>query len=268
MKRLLGDLTAGVGAITVSQTGKFASSAALIWSIGIAAVQPRNWPRTVRAVWVRQVIASGVRALGITCFLAASLGVLLCVQFQLVLGQFNTSRVLPAVFVAAIVRELGPLLVNLILIARSGNAMATELALISVSGEGLVIEGLGINRFLYLVMPRVLALVFSSICLTILFVAASIGAVYLCGAWIGAKTGSVLDFASDVVLLLGWADVTNLALKCTIPPLVAGCICSLEGMEPGETLADVPTAGVRAVERSVVALFAISPVISIFTYLR
>ena len=194
MKRLLQNSSERLGEAAVAQTRKVAASAAMVWAVIYAGLQPRHWPRTVREAWVRQVIVSGVNAVGITCFLAAALGVLLCVQFQVLVGQFNQSQILPSVFVVVIVRELGPLLVNFVLIARSGNSIATELALMQVSGEVRVIEGQGIDPFIYIVLPRVLGLTFCAGCLTVLFITSSLAGVYICGEWIGAKTGSPGQF--------------------------------------------------------------------------
>ena len=257
-----------VGEGAVSQTRKVAASAGLAWSVLAAAARPRTWSRTVREAWVRQVIAAGVNALGITVFLAVALGVLVCVQFQVLVGQFNQSQVLPLIFVAAIVRELGPLLVNLILIARTGNAIATDLALMHVTGEVRVMEGQGIDPFEFVMLPRVLGLTFCAVCLTVIFVAGSLLGLYLCAEWIGAKAGSPGELIYGVLELLTPADIVNLFLKSTFPPLAAGCICCLEGIGAGSTLADVPRAAMRAVQRSIITLFAASAVISLLTYLR
>ncbi len=268
MKQFLRQSNARLGESTIAQTRKVAASAAFIWTVISSGLQPRSWPRTVRQAWVRQVIVTGVNAVGITCFLALALGILLCVQYQLLVGRFNQSEILPLIFVVTVVRELGPLLVNFVLIARSGNAIATELALMVVSGELDVVEGQGIDPFAYLVLPRVLGLTVSACCLTVLFITTSLAGVYLCGEWIGAKTGSPGEFAGDVLALLTPADVINLLLKSTIPPLIGGCVCCLEGMNPGTTVADVPRAASRAVQRSLVVLFAASAFISVVTYVR
>lgn len=268
LKRLISGLNARVGASAISHTQRIAATAGLAWAVTTALVRPSFWPRTVREAWVRQVIVSGVNAVPITCFLALALGVLVCVQYEVLVGQFKQSQILPTVFVVAVVRELGPLLVNLVLIARSGNAITTEIALNQTSGEVRVIEGLGIDPFAYLVLPRVLALTCCAVCLTVFFIATALAGVYLCGEWIGTKTGSLGEFASSVLILLTPGDAINLLLKSTIPPLIAACVCCLEGFNVGHTVTEVPKAASRAVQRSIIVLFAASAFISVFTYLR
>jgi phospholipid/cholesterol/gamma-HCH transport system permease protein len=268
LKQFVQDFNAAVGEIAINQTRKAAASAGIVWGVLFALVRPGTWRRTIREACIRQVLISGVNAVGITTFLALSLGVLLCVQFQVLVGQFNQSQILPSIFVVTIVRELAPLLVNFVLIARSGNAISTELALMHVNGEVQLIEGQGIDPFLYLVLPRVLGLTFCAGCLTVLFIAMSLAGVYLCGQWIETKTGSLIEFSGGVLTILSPADLVNLLLKCTIPALMAGSICCLEGLNAGDTVADVPRAGIRAVQRSIVVLFATSAFISVVTYLR
>jgi phospholipid/cholesterol/gamma-HCH transport system permease protein len=263
----LRDSSRRVGEIAIAQTRKIAASAGMVWTVISSGAQPKNWPRTVREAWIHQVLVSGVNAVGITSFLALALGVLLCVQYQMLIGEFNQSQILPSLFVVAVVRELGPLLVNFVLIARSGNAITSELALLRVTGEVQVLEAQGVDPCSYLVLPRVLGLTCCAICLTVLFIFASLIGVYVCGAWIGAKTGSLGDFATQVLSLLVPADVINLVLKCTVPSVICGSICCLEGLRAGETFADVPRAAIAAVQQSMVVLFAASAFISVVTYL-
>lgn len=236
-------------------------------AILVAVVQPRNWNRTTRQALVRQVLLSGVEAIAIVCFLAVPLGVLLVVQYEAWVGIVVQSRLLGPVLVVIVVRELGPLLVNLIAIARSGNTIATELGLMHVTGEMHVVEGQGLNPVLYLVIPRVFGLVISVCCLTLIFIAVTFLSVFICGQWIDAKVGTFPEFMENALGSMGSADLINVLLKSTIPPLLGGCACCVEGFNAGDTLSEVPRVGRIAVQRSVILLFLISAIISFVTYL-
>ena len=74
-------------------------------------------------------------------------------QYNAWIGKVVQSRLLGPVVVVVVVRELGPLLVNFVVIARSGSADATELGLMHVAGEISVLERL--DPLLFLVVPRV-----------------------------------------------------------------------------------------------------------------
>jgi phospholipid/cholesterol/gamma-HCH transport system permease protein len=80
------------------------------------------------------------------------------------------SRLLGPLLVAVFARELGPILTNVVVIVRSTGAMATELGVLNLSGEVRVLEAPGSDPFLCLVMPRVLGVAWSTLCLTIVFI--------------------------------------------------------------------------------------------------
>jgi phospholipid/cholesterol/gamma-HCH transport system permease protein len=260
-------LAALVGDVTLEQGRKLRQLVGVVSAVLMIAAQPASWRRTVRSALARGVVSSGVEAIGIVGVLAVALGVLLVVQYQLWLGQIVQAQFLGPILTAVVVRELAPLLVNLVVIARSGSAITAELALIHVSGEDRVIEGQGLDPLAYLVLPRTIGLVVSALCLTLIFVAVSFVSVYIGGEWIGAQTGTFWDFTHDTLSALAPADIANLLLKSTVPALLTGCICSAEGLGAGDTAAEVPRACRIAVQRSVIALFIVSAFISVVAYL-
>lgn len=256
-----------VGAWALAQLGKLVRTTALAATVLGAVPRPATWRRTLRVPLVRQFMSAGVEATGLVAFLAVALGILLVAQYQLWLGGVVESRWLGPVLIAVMVRELGPIVVNLVVIARSGGTLAAELALVHVSGEDRVVEGQGLDPVAYYVVPRVLALVIAVVCLTVLLSAFSFFAVYVFGQWIGAKTGSFFEFLQSALAALTPADLVSLALKCTVPPLLTGCICCLEGFGAADTTAGVPHASRIAVQRSVVVSFAVIAGITIAAYL-
>ncbi len=256
-----------VGEAGLGQARKLLLLTAIVAAVLGAAVRPGTWRRTIRRPLVRQVVSSGVEAIGLVAFLAIALGIVLVAQYQLWLGDLIQSRWLGPVLVAVMVRELAPILVNLVIIARSGGTMAAELALLRVSGEDRVVEGQGLDPVAYFIVPRVVALTISVSCLTLIFTALSFLSVYVFGQWIGAKTGSFPEFAYEALSALTPGDILSLALKSTLAPLLTGCICCIEGFGAAETAAEVPRAARIAVQRSVVALFTVIACISLGAYL-
>ena len=86
---------------------------------------------------------------------------------------------------AVVARELGPVLINLVVIVRSGSAMTTELGVLKINGEVRALEAQGSDPFLHLVMPRVLGMAVSTFCLTIVFILVAFASGYLFAAWMG-----------------------------------------------------------------------------------
>lgn len=272
VRQLSGALRMGVavcascGEAARTQTGKLLQTAAIMSAALAAAFRPSYWRRPIRTAFSREMLSSGVEAIGIVSFLAVALGVLLVVQYQVWLGSVVQSLLLGPVLVAVVVRELAPLLVNLVVIARSGGTMAAELALVHVAGEDRVAEGQGLEPLAYFVIPRVLGLTLSVLCLTLVFIASAFLSVYFFGQWIDAKTGSFWDFTHATLSAVSSADVLNLLVKSTVPAMLTGCIACAEGLGAGDRSAEVPRASRIAVQRSVIALFSVSALVSIATY--
>ena len=66
---------------------------------------------------------------------------------------------------------------------------------------------------------------------------------------------------------IGPWDLFNVIAKSLVPGLLAGVICSIEGLSAADSITDVPKAIARAVQWSVVMLFFNSAFISLATYL-
>ena len=255
-----------VGRSVRSQARKMLLVAAIASAALLAAVRPSYWRRTVRSVFAREVVTSGVEAIGIVGVLAVALGGLLVLQYESWLGPVGQSRWLGPLFVAVIVRELAPLLVNLVVIARSGSTIATELALVHVTGEDRVTEGQGIDTLDYHVTPRVLALMLSVLCLTLIFVGLSFLSVFVLGQWIDSKTGSFVDFAQTTLGSVSVVDVVGLLVKSMLPAMLTACVCCVEGLGAGDTAAEAPRAARMGVQRAVVVLFVVASLVSLATY--
>ena len=262
-RRLLGRLGAEVWA----QWAELRHAAAVIGTVLCACVQPRCWAGTVRKAFARQVLAIGVEPLWFVGAVAVFVGISVVVQLTFWIGAAGQSQLLGPLLVAVVARELGPLLINLIVIVRSGSAMTTELAVLKISGEVRALEAQGSDPFTHLVLPRVLGLAASTLCLTIVFILVAFASGYVFSAWMGTGTRDVLLFADTLSRAVQPKDIFNILAKSILPALFAGATCCLGGLGIGGSLLDTPRATQRALTRSVAGLFVISVIVSLLTYL-
>ena len=237
-----------------------------LWVLRLA-VKPSTWRKTVREALARQVLYSAVEAAPFTVVVASLIGVSVVVQAQVWLGRIGQTHLLGPVLVAVVIRELGPLLANMIVIGHSGNAIAAELGHMRLSGEVRVLDAQGLDPLVYLVVPRALAAMTAVLCLTVIFIFACLFSGHWFGWLLGARGGGILAFLESVARAIGPWDVFNVVAKALVPGLLAGVICATEGLSVADTITDVPRATARAVQRSVVTLFFISALISLVTYL-
>jgi phospholipid/cholesterol/gamma-HCH transport system permease protein len=165
-----------------------------------------------------------------------------------------------------VARELGPVLVNLVVLIRSGSAMTTELGVLTINGGVRALEAQGDDPLLHLVMPRVLGMATSTFCLTVVFILVALASGYLFAAWTGKGSRDLLLFADTVSRAVQPKDVFNILAKSILPALFASASCCIGGLGVGGSFTDLPPATQRALTRSVAGLFVISAVVSLLTY--
>ena len=257
----------GLGDAVWAQWYELRHVAAVIGTVLYVCVQPRYWARTVRKAFVRQVAAIGVGSVGLVCGLAIFVGITVVVQLAFWIEQAGQSQMLGPLLVAVVARELGPVLVGIVVIVRSGSLMATELGIMRSDGRVGALEAQGASPFLCLVMPRVLAMAVSTFCLTIVFILVAFACGYLFGATAGKGSRDLLLFANNVSSAVRLRDVLAILTKSILPALFAAASCCIGGLDVGGSLAKVPQATQRALVRSVIGLFVISTMASFLTYL-
>ena len=241
--------------------------ASFMCAIVALAIRPSRWNRTIRQVFANQILHMGVYTIAPVGLVALLVGVLVVMQAQLWLVKVGQTAWLGPLLVAVIVRELAPLLTNLIIILRSGSEITTELATMTVTGKVRMLDSQGIDPLIYLVMPRMIAIVVSAFCLTIMFIVFSFVSGYLFSFILGLRMLAPGIFLEHVLRAFQSEDVLNLLFNSLIPPLLTGSICCLEGLNVPKASTAVPVATRRALSRSVVGLFLVSVPVSVLTYL-
>jgi phospholipid/cholesterol/gamma-HCH transport system permease protein len=242
-------------------------AAAVIGTVLYSCVWPRCWVRSVQKAFARQVLAIGVEPLWFVGAVAAFVGISVVVQLTFWVGEAGQSQLLGPLLVAVVARELGPVLINLIVIVRSGSAMTTELGVLKINGEVRALEEQGSDPFSHLVLPRVLGMATSTFCLTIAFILVAFASGYLFAAWMGKGSRDLFLFANTLSSAIQPKDIFNILAKSIVPALFAGASCCIGGLGVGWSDTEIPHATQRALTRSVAGLFVISAVVSLLTYL-
>jgi len=237
--------------------------AGLAWAVLARALLPSTWPRTTRDVLARQVYFTGVQAGPFVSGIAFLVGISVVSQAQIWLFKLGQSGLLGPLLIGIVVTNLAPLLANFIVIGRSGTAITTELASMEISGEARILDALGLDPFLYLVVPRVLGVVLSVFGLTVLFNVVALASGYGTSLLLASTTIDEGSFVRTLADAMGAREFLSLAGKSIVPGLVTGAVCCLEGLSVGTAMTEIPQAATRAVVRSVRALFVVSALFSI-----
>lgn len=256
-----------LGGTVWGQWDEVRHAAAVIGTVLGDGVQPRSWAPAIRTAFARQVLAIGVEPLWFVGAMAGFVGISVVVQLTFWAGETGQSQLLGPLLVAVIARELGPLLINLVVIVRSGSAMTAELGVIKLNGEVAALAAQGGDPFRQLVLPRVLGLAVSTFCLTVVFIFVAFASGFLFAAWLGKGGGDVLLFADTLASAVQPKDIFNILAKSLLPALFAGASCCIGGLGVVGAPTEIPPATQRALTRSVAGLFVISVTVSLLTYL-
>jgi len=256
-----------LGAMVWGQWEDVRHAAAVIGTVLCTGLQPRYWTRAVWAAFARQVMAIGVEPILFVAAVAAFVGISVVVQLTFWTGEVGQSQLLGPLLVAVVARELGPVLINLIVIVRSGSAMTSELGVLKINGEVRALEAQGNDPFLHLVMPRVLGMAAATFCLTIVFMLVAFASGYVFAAWMGKGSSDLFLFGDTLSSAVQTKDFFNILAKSILPALFASASCCIGGLGVGESVTDIPQSTQRALTRSVAGLFVISAVVSLLTYL-
>lgn len=104
-----------------------------------------------------QIYQIGVRSGPLVFVTAASTGMVMALQFGLGLEKFGGKMYVPKIVSLSIIRELGPAFTCLVLAARVGAGITSELGSMTVTQQIDAIRALGTSPIKKIVIPRVLA---------------------------------------------------------------------------------------------------------------
>jgi phospholipid/cholesterol/gamma-HCH transport system permease protein len=174
--------------------------------------------------------------------------------------QFSAEGMVGGVVALALARELAPVLAAVVVTARAGSTMASELGNMRVSEQIDAITTMGVSPIQYLVMPRVVA---TTLVLPLLGVFFAISG--MAGAYLVAVVWQSIDpgiFFERIRTFVQFSDVWMLVTKSAIFGLVMSTICCNKGFFASGGARGVGEATAKAVVSSIVAIFACDYVVT------
>jgi len=154
------------------------------------------------------------------------------------------------------VRELGPLLAAVLVLARVGTANVIELGTARALGEVEALEVLGIDPVHYLIVPRVIGLAVGTFSLTVYLIIGVLVSGYL---WAFLQDVPVApgDYFQQLAGSLRGLDFVLLALKTMAFGFTIAIVTCYHGLAQPLRLEEVSRATVRAVAQSIIIFVAL-----------
>jgi phospholipid/cholesterol/gamma-HCH transport system permease protein len=159
-------------------------------------------------------------------------------------------------------RELAPVLGAVVLTARAGSTMASELGNMRVTEQIDAITTMGVNPVQYLVVPRVVASVLMLPLLAVVFGLAGMWGSYLVAVlWQGVDPGIFVD---RVRQLVEPKDLRTMFTKSLVNGVIVSIVCCKKGFFATGGARGVGEATAKAVVTSIVAVFVADYVVTTF----
>lgn len=130
-----------------------------------------------------QMVFMGAQSIMIVFFVIFFTGIVLAMQSAYQLSKMGATIYVASLVTISICRELGPVLVALVLAGRIGAAITAEIGSMNVNEQLEALDTMAISPVRYLVVPKFIALFIMLPCLTIIGDAAGILGGYVIGVY-------------------------------------------------------------------------------------
>lgn len=169
-------------------------------------------------------------------------GAIMTVQFTMQVQSYGALGYLGGLSTSATIRQVGPLLIAFMLSGKVGAFTAAELGTMRVTEQIDAIRCLGANPFQELILPRMIAIIFSSFALLAAGLVMSIAGGVLMGVvFSGINPDEYLRHIPTIVTI---PSIATGLLKCIVFAIVLAAICTYKGY--------TAAGGARGVGRAVV----------------
>ena len=196
-------------------------------------------------ILIMQILFTFVEALGVSCLLALGIGAAVNIIGIPFLASLSQERLIYSLLIIIITRELGPLLIAFIIIARSATAIATEIAGMVISHEVEAYISVGVDPIEHLAVPRFLGVTISLFMLNIFFNIFGLVGSYAVAQFFNPLPASV--YFGNLLEILTLPDLVISIIKSLGFGMIISMVAIIRGLEVERASTEVPVAGLKAV---------------------
>ena len=222
--------------------------------------------RTVFGVVSAQIFFTGWQAMPLISVLALATGSIVIMQSTAQLSLLGNASFIGNVMVVVIMRELGPLVTALVVIARSGTAVASEIGNMRVHREIEALEVMGINPLSFIVFPRLAGGVISVICLAFYFNLVALFGGFLVSSFIQNMAFSF--YLDSLAQAIAAEDVALFLLKNGFSGMIIFVVSCYQGLLVKQSSHEVPQVTTKAVVNSIVYVTGFNLTVTTLFYLN
>lgn len=222
--------------------------------------------RSIFSVISSQIYFTGFQALPLISLLALASGAIVIMQSTAQLSILSGTNMLGPLMIALITREIGPIMTALIVVARSGTAVATELGNMKVNREISALEVMGINPLSYVIFPRLLGGVISVLTLAFYF-----NVIAILGGFLITRFSQQIPFVFYIQSIANSFTIEDFfifILKNSFSGAIIFTISCYQGLQAQDSPHEVPQVTTNAVVNSILFVMVFNIAVTILFYLR
>jgi phospholipid/cholesterol/gamma-HCH transport system permease protein len=225
----LTDALASIGQSIVSVGGSFGAFVNLLGALSVVIVRTLAQPRRLRFTsMVHQLDNVGWRGVPIIILITFLVGCIIAQQGIFHFSKFGADIYVVDMVGILVLRELGVLIVCIMVAGRSGSAYTAELGSMKMREEIDALQTMGFDPIEVLILPRILALIVGVPILTFLgSIAALYGGGLVCWLYGGIEPNIFIERLKEAISL----DHFEVGMiKAPFMALVIGVVACVEGM--------------------------------------
>lgn len=235
-------------------------------SLRAAIKDPAQGMRTIVSVISAQIYFTGWQALPLMSVLAIASGSIVILQASSQFNLLGGTEMVGKLIVVVLIRELIPLVTALVVIARSGTAVASEVGNMRTNREIEALEAIGINPMSFIVFPRLLGGVISVVCLAFYF-----AMIAILGGFAATKLLIDIPFSfyfDSISQALAVEDLWLFLLKNIFGGMIIFVVSCYQGLSVGRSPTEVPVATTKAVMNSIIYVVVFNMSVTALFYLN
>ena len=222
--------------------------------------------RTIFGVVSAQIYFTGWQALPLISMMALGAGGVVILPSSMNLNLVGGSDMIGRLLVILVVRELAPLMTALVVIARSGTAVASEVGNMRANREIEALESLGINPLSFIVFPRLIGGVISVVSLSIYFIMISLLGGFVITSLIHHM--SFQFYIDSLCQAVAFEDIWLFLLKNFFSGTIIFVVCCYQGLSVKKSPTEVPVVTTQAVVKSILYVIYFNLSVSALFYLN
>lgn len=203
-----------------------------------------------------QIYFTGVQALPIIAIISLLLGAIIIKEGHAYVGKFVDKSWIYKIIVSVMIRDAAPFITALIVLSRSGIAMATELGYMNINKEVDSLRIMGISPLTYIVLPRILGVSLSVVLLVIYFLLIGI-----IGGYIVTNVFSPIPFWIFMEKLsqnMNFSDLFIMFTKALASGFLISFICCFHGLNVKNSFTEIPQRNIKAFAQSALSIIFIN----------